>query len=103
MRRCLLCGDELPARSPAWADRAFSHVCAGIGFGRVDIHVSRDLGHLERYQFRFPRSKRKRIQRKWAKDPRNWRTRHVPKVYNMGGRFVMDPISYRNLQRELRP
>lgn len=29
-------------------------------------------------QFRFPRSKRKRIRKKWAKDRRNWRSRHVP-------------------------
>ena len=25
-------------------------------------------------QFRFPRSKRRRIRKKWRKDPRNWRT-----------------------------
>lgn len=26
-----------------------------------------------RVQFRFPRSKKRRIRKKWAKDPRNWR------------------------------
>lgn len=28
----------------------------------------------KREQFRFPRSKKRRIRKKWAKDPRNWRT-----------------------------
>lgn len=30
-----------------------------------------------RRQFRFPRSKKKRIQKKWRKDPRNWRDENV--------------------------
>lgn len=30
-----------------------------------------------RRQFRFPRSKKKRIRKKWAKDPRNWREENV--------------------------
>ena len=30
-----------------------------------------------RRQFRFPRSKKKRIQKKWAKDQRNWRDEEV--------------------------
>lgn len=33
-----------------------------------------------RVQVRFPRSKKKRIRKKWAKDPRNWRTDLRPYV-----------------------
>ena len=29
--------------------------------------------HPFREQFRFPRSRKKRIRKKWRKDPRNWR------------------------------
>lgn len=77
---------------------------SGLGnFGGVDIVVSHDLGHIEHYQFRFPRSKRKRIRRKWAKNPRNWMTRHVPKVFQIGNRFVMDPVSYANFQKMISP
>ena len=34
---------------------------------------------MEQEQFRFPRSKKTRIRKKWAKDPRNWRTKHEVK------------------------
>ena len=36
----------------------------------------------DRVQFRFPRCKRKRIRKKWAKDPRNWRTVHTAYMLN---------------------
>lgn len=32
----------------------------------------------KRWQVRFPRTKRKRIQKKWRKDARNWKTEVVP-------------------------
>lgn len=35
----------------------------------------------EREQFRFPKSKKRRIRKKWAKDPRNWRS--VERIYVM--------------------
>lgn len=41
-----------------------------IGLYRV---IESNFLPLSRVQWRFPRSKRKRIRRKWAKDPRNWR------------------------------
>lgn len=35
-----------------------------------------------RRQFRFPRSKKKRIQKKWRKNPRNWRDENVMFLVN---------------------
>ena len=43
-----------------------------------------------REQVRFPRSKRKRIRKKWAKRPENWAERPDPDIYRMA-----DPITGR--------
>lgn len=36
-----------------------------------------------REQVRFPKSKKRRIQKKWTKDPRNWRTRPDTAIYRI--------------------
>lgn len=44
-------------------------------------------------QFRYPRSKKKRIRQKWAKNRANWRT--VPRMEALqlpSGDFVMHPV-----------
>ena len=46
-------------------------------FEGVDIVVSDRLQQPAYQQFRFPKSKRKRIVKKWFKDTRNWRTQLV--------------------------
>ena len=60
------------------------------------IVVSRLLG-TTRTQVRFPRSKCRRIRRKWAKDPRNWRESWVRACYRFGDTIVCDPITYAEL------
>lgn len=44
-------------------------------------------------QVRFPRSKKRRIRRKWAKDRRNWvfETEPMEAVLRIGNRLVMHP------------
>ena len=44
---------------------------AGYYFG-IPVYVSQYMGEEVYRQVRFPRSKRKRIRRKWARDSRNW-------------------------------
>lgn len=66
----------------------------------LDVYVDANLGE-RREQFRFPRSKRKRIRKKWAKNQRNWRMVYVPQIYRMGDAFIMDPVSYECVQREM--
>lgn len=55
-------------------------------------------------QFRFPRSKKKRMRKKWAKDPHNWRTRSVPwdKAYVLGKQIlVAHPEMIDRIQRQV--
>ena len=42
----------------------------------------------ERVQIRFPRSKKKRIRKKWARDPKNFRD--VPREYA----YIIDEVMY---------
>lgn len=44
-----------------------------------------------RRQVRFPRSKRRRIRKKWRNNPRNWVTEPDPQVYMMNTRLCPDP------------
>jgi len=64
-----------------------------FGLG-MPIYSSPYLYEETRYQYRFPRSKKKRIRKKWRKDRRNWKNAHVPKIYIINGMIVMDPVSY---------
>lgn len=43
------------------------------------VYVSEHVpDKTERKQVRFPKSRKRRIRRKWAKNPRNWREKQVP-------------------------
>ncbi len=60
------------------------------------------LRDSRRVQVRFPRSKRKRIRKKWRKDARNWAWREFPAIFHMypgsTKEFVMvDPQTLREL------
>ena len=43
----------------------------------------------ERKQWRFPRSKKRRIRKKWAKDEKNFK--YEPKAYKVGGTLYCHP------------
>ena len=64
-------------------------------FSGVNIYIH-DFGS-DRVQYRRPRSKKRRIRRKWAADPRNWRTTPIRGAYRMGDRFIVDPLTYAEL------
>lgn len=50
-------------------------------------------------QWRFPRSKQRRIRRKWAKSRRNWRSVEVyPNGYMFGGTLVVSPGTFARIQ-----
>jgi hypothetical protein len=57
-----------------------------------------------RQQYRFPRSKRRRIRAKWSKRARNYRHLPDPNVYVMRdqGAVVMHPATWRKLERKLK-
>lgn len=85
-----------------------------FGFGPTII-VNDDLfTTVARTQVRFPRSKSKRIRRKWAKQERNWRTTRTvtPGLYRVGPMptvfggmtepyYVCDSGSYAKLQASI--
>ena len=62
----------------------------------LDINLVR-VDHLLKYnhvQIKFPRTKNKRIRKKWSKNMRNFKRVHEPQVYKMGRHVFADPVSY---------
>lgn len=54
----------------------------------------------ERRQWRFPRSRRKRIRRKWSKNPRNYRVESIELgLLVVGGSVVMSSRHFSQHQR----
>ena len=52
-------------------------------------------------QVKFPRSKKRRIRKKWAKDRKNYRLIPWETVYQMGDTVVMHPMMLARLKKEL--
>lgn len=56
-------------------------------------------------QFRFPRSKKKRIRKKWSKDFFNYRAENDPYLYQIGQgldlHFYCDPCTFAKLKVKL--
>lgn len=58
-------------------------------FGRLQFISS---PHMTTYvQYRFPRSKKKRIRKKWAKNSRNWRHEPMKVIWQMGDTVYAHP------------
>lgn len=55
----------------------------------------------ERVQFRFPRSKKRRIRKKWSKQP--WNYRMVPRdyCYQIGNQLLVSPGLMAKIAREI--
>lgn len=78
----------------------FPGTLGGI-FG-TPIVVSDIVNPLKSVQIRFPRSKRKRIRKKWAKNPMNWESRReLVGGYMMNGTLYVDPDTYAKIQEKL--
>ncbi len=74
----------------------------GPAWPGVRVVLSDDLPQeWERVQVRRPRSKRKRIRRKWSKNPRNWRRTLKPAVYQIGTMLVVNAPAYAALMAAL--
>jgi hypothetical protein len=68
------------------------------------VYIDDTLGRkFTREQHRFPRSKRKRIRRKWQKDRRNywvtWTAR--PVAHRVGRCLVMNTIAFEELKKDI--
>lgn len=70
--------------------------------GGIRIIASRFLPTERREQFRFPRSKKARMRKKWRKDQKNWRTVDARgDIYFIGSRTaaLIHPDGYEALKK----
>ena len=65
------------------------------------LRVVTDIWMTEHKQVRFPRSKKRRIRKKWAKRPENWRSVPQDKAYQIGDTLVMHPAMLERLKKQL--
>ena len=68
-------------------------------FGDFQIIESQSM--TETYQFRFPRSKKKRIKKKWQKRPNNFKTRPRKDFLLYGNYVICNPIMAAKLRRQI--
>src|ERR1043166_6115606 len=54
-----------------------------------------------RIRFRFPRSKKKRIRRKWAKQEKNYRQEPMKDMYMMGDTLIAHPLIAKVLRNKI--
>ena len=57
---------------------------------------------VKREQIKFPRSKKKRILKKWYKDPKNWISYPDPAVYKSGNTIFCHPIMASRIKAAMR-
>lgn len=73
-------------------------------WGSVDVIVSKHIPTGGLVQHRFPRSKRRRIRKKWANNPGNHRWVAAPPTYLKHGNTVYtNPEGFAQLQRMTKP
>lgn len=65
------------------------------------LKLINDRFMCERKQVRFPRSKRKRIRRKWAKQAKNYRDVPLKTIYQLGDKLIGHPETLRRLSTEV--
>jgi hypothetical protein len=73
-------------------------------FNGLEVFVSNFLPEFERKQFRFPRSKKRRIQKKWSKMARYYRNVELPPTYYLinGNKLVCNKRAYQILLEEIK-
>lgn len=66
------------------------------GFDIIESHAM-----VETYQYRFPRSKKKRIRKKWDKRPNNFKTRPRKDFLQYGNHFICHPVMAAKLRAKI--
>jgi hypothetical protein len=67
----------------------------------IPVIVNHLAEEITRKQVCFPRSRRRRIIKKWAKQDRYYTTIRKPCAYLVQGRLICHPTIYDQLQKEL--
>lgn len=71
-----------------------------IRLAGVEVYIVPDQFRSE--QFRYPRSKRRRIRKKWRRDPANWRLVPMRQSLRMGNRLLVDRRTYDDLMAQIK-
>lgn len=66
-------------------------------YGGFQIIESKTL--VIKYQYRFPKSKRRRIRKKWKNNPNNYKTRPDPQYYLLNNQIICHPIMAERLRK----
>jgi hypothetical protein len=67
----------------------------------INLIVSPSLAITDRVQFRFPRSKKARIRKKWSKRQENFKSVHRDQCFKMGNTIVCSPGFCAKIQKDL--
>ena len=70
-------------------------------FDLIGFRIITEEYMADRKQVKFPRSKKRRIRKKWAKNPANYEWIPWDRVYQMGGTLVMHPMMLVKLKKVL--
>lgn len=73
----------------------------GLVHSGLKIVTSPHLPRFKLVQFRFPKSKRKRIRMKWAKRPENFKQVPSHTMYRMGDTVVVHPDDLSKIKAEV--
>lgn len=65
------------------------------------LNIIESTAMVESYQYRFPRSKKKRIRKKWSKRPTNFKSRPRKDFLDYGNKIICHPVMARRLRNEL--
>lgn len=69
-------------------------------FCGITIIENMYICEAEEIQYRFPRSKKARIRKKWAKRSQNWKWIARDQVFKIGNRLVCSPSIHAKLKAE---
>ena len=69
-----------------------------MGLLDVKVQVVHGMDRFVATPVRFPRSKRKRIRKKWAKRPENWRQDLDPCYFQFQDMFICGPRTFQWLR-----
>jgi len=76
---------------------------AGDYFSGIPVFLSAYLGGFDMKQTRFPKSRRKRIRKKWRKDRQNWTAIARPEVVMINGTMYCSAEAYANIKAQVIP
>ena len=73
----------------------------------IPIYTDPHIPTTEKQQVRHPRSKKRRIQKKWTKNPSNWATVPCERIYLVPGsalskpHVIMHPVTAEKFRRQI--